>query len=210
MASYLFQLLGQGAGLIPLFLAYWLLQTIRNKSASFLFFLIGTSVTLAAFSSLLTLLKLIFTDSLISGGRAGQTLFYALKGVSGTAGAAVFSLALALVGLHMLFAIPWSVILQKTIEFIRNDFNGWLDARAELKQKLAEGRAELKEKAEKETIRPVAEELHELPEIHRSKPEIRRPVAEQITLPRRNPTKRKTGKSKNLIPKPSCFPRWTY
>ena len=36
VSSYLFQLLGQGAGLIPLFLSYWLLQTIRNKSTSFL------------------------------------------------------------------------------------------------------------------------------------------------------------------------------
>ena len=185
VSSYLFQLLGQGAGLIPLFLSYWLLQTIRNKSTSFLFFLIGSSVTLAAFSSLLTLLKLIFTDSLISGGRVGQTLFYALKGVSGTVGATVFSLALALVGLHMLFAIPWSVILQKTLEFVRNDFNGWMDARAELKQKVSEGRAEIKQQADKETSRPVAEEIHQAPEIHRSKPEIRRPVAEQITLPRR-------------------------
>ena len=185
VASDLFQLLGQSAGLIPLFVAYWLIQTVRNKSASFLFFLLGSSVTLAAFSSLLTLLKLIFTDSLISGGRVGQTLFYALKGISGTVGATVFSLALALVGVHMLFAIPWSVILQKTLEFVRNDFNGWMDARAELKQKVSEGRAELKEKAEKESFRPVAEEIHHAPEIHRSKPEIRRPVAEQITLPRR-------------------------
>ena len=37
----LFQLLGQSAGLLPLFLAYWLVQTVRKKSASFLFFLLG-------------------------------------------------------------------------------------------------------------------------------------------------------------------------
>ncbi len=185
VSSDLFQLFGQGAGLIPLFLAYWLVQTVRHKSASFLFFLLGSSVTLAAFSSLLTLLKLIFTDSLISGGRVGQSLFYALKSVSGTVGATLFSLALILVGLHMLFAIPWSVVLQKTAEFMRNDFNGWLEARAELKQKVTEGRKEIKEKAAKESVRPVAEEIHEAPEIRRSKPEIRRPVAEPVKLPRR-------------------------
>ncbi len=185
VSSDLFQLFGQGAGLIPLFLAYWLVQTVRHKSASFLFFLLGSSVTLAAFSSLLTLLKLIFTDSLISGGRVGQSLFYALKSVSGTVGATLFSLALILVGLHMLFAIPWSVVLQKTAEFMRNDFNGWLEARAELKQKVIEGRKEIKEKAAKESVRPVAEEIHEAPEIRRSKPEIRRPVAEPVKLPRR-------------------------
>ncbi len=185
VSSDLFQLFGQGAGLIPLFLAYWLVQTVRHKSASFLFFLLGSSVTLAAFSSLLTLLKLIFTDSLISGGRVGQSLFYALKSVSGTVGATLFSLALILVGLHMLFAIPWSVVLQKTAEFMRNDFNGWLEARAELKQKVTEGRKEIKEKAAKESVRPVAEEIHEAPEIRRSKPEIHRPVAEPVKLPRR-------------------------
>ena len=185
VSSDLFQLFGQGAGLIPLFLAYWLVQTVRHKSASFLFFLLGSSVTLAAFSSLLTLLKLIFTDSLISGGRVGQSLVYALKSVSGTVGATLFSLALILVGLHMLFAIPWSVVLQKTAEFMRNDFNGWLEARAELKQKVTEGRKEIKEKAAKESVRPVAEEIHEAPEIRRSKPEIHRPVAEPVKLPRR-------------------------
>lgn len=184
VAEVLFQLLGQSAGLLPLFLAYWLLQTIRNKSASFLFFLIGTAVTLGGFSSVLTLLKLIFKDSLLSGGAAGQKVFYALQSVCGSVGAALFSLALVLVGLHLLFAIPWSVVLKKTAEFIRNDFNGWMEARAELKEKVAEGRAEIKEKSAKETTaRPVAEEIHEVPEIHRSKPEIRRPVAEPVHLP---------------------------
>lgn len=186
VAEVLFQLLGQSAGLLPLFLAYWLIQTIRNKSASFLFFLIGTAVTLGGFSSVLTLLKLIFKDSLLSGGAAGQKVFYALQSVCGSVGAALFSLALVLVGLHLLFAIPWSVVLKKMAEFIRNDFNGWMEARAELKEKVAEGRAEIKEKSTKETTaRPVAEEIHEVPEIHRSKPEIRRPVAEPVHLPRR-------------------------
>ena len=184
VAEVLFQLLGQSAGLLPLFLAYWLIQTIRNKSASFLFFLIGTAVTLGGISSVLTLLKLIFKDSLLSGGAAGQKVFYALQSVCGSVGAALFSLALVLVGLHLLFAIPWSVVLKKTAEFIRNDFNGWMEARAELKEKVAEGRAEIKEKSAKETTaRPVAEEIHEVPEIHRSKPEIRRPVAEPVHLP---------------------------
>ena len=184
VAEVLFQLLGQSAGLLPLFLAYWLIQTIRNKSASFLFFLIGTAVTLGGFSSVLTLLKLIFNDSLLRGGAAGQQVFYALQSVCGSVGAALFSLALVLVGLHLLFAIPWSVVLKKTAEFIRNDFNGWMEARAELKEKVAEGRAEIKEKSAKETTaRPVAEEIHEVPEIHRSKPEIRRPVAEPVHLP---------------------------
>jgi len=183
----LFGLLGQAKGLLPLFLAYWLIQTVRKKSASFLFFLIGTTITLLGASSLLAFLKLIFTDSLISGGAVGQKVFYALKGISGTVGATLFSLAIVLVGLHLLFAIPWSVVLQKTVEFVRNDFNGWMDARAELKERVKEGREAIKENVEKEpsVSRPVAEEIHETPEIRRTKPVIRRPVAEPITLPSR-------------------------
>lgn len=222
VAEVLFQLLGQSAGLLPLFLAYWLIQTIRNKSASFLFFLIGTAVTLGGFSSVLTLLKLIFKDSLLSGGAAGQKVFYALQSVCGSVGAALFSLALVLVGLHLLFAIPWSVVLKKTAEFIRNDFNGWMEARAELKEKVAEGRAEIKEKSAKETTaRPVAEEIHEVPEIHRSKPEIRRPVAEPVHLPCReelsaqklpdtqdaqHPASEENGEAKKFDPKTFQLP----
>lgn len=191
VSQFLFQLLGQSAGLLPLFLAYWLVQTVRKKSASFLFFLIGTGITLSAASSLLTFLKLVFSDSLISGGRVGQDVFFAFKGVAGSVGATLFSLAFMLLGLHLLFAIPWSVVLAKTVQFVRSDFDGWMEARAELKQKVTEGRAEIKEKSAKENssknkiTAPVAEEIHEAPEIHRSKPEIRRPVAEPVKLPRR-------------------------
>lgn len=185
IAGELKQLLGASAGLLPIFLAYWLVQTIRNKSASFLFFLLGTSITLASFSSLCTCLRQIFTDSLISGGMVGDKLFFAMKGVVGSVGAALFSLAFMLVGIHILVAIPWGTVIRKTAQLIQNDFNGWMESRAELKQKVAEGKQELKERAQAAETHPVAEEVNELPEIRRAKPEIRRPVAEPITeLPR--------------------------
>ncbi len=185
IAQDLRYVLGASATLLPVFLAYWLVQTIRNKSASFLFFLIGTSITLVGFSSICTCLQQIFTGSLISGGKVGESVFFALKGVAGSVGAALFSLAFILVGLHILVAIPWSVVIRKTAQLIQNDFNGWMESRAELKQKVAEGKQELKERAEAADNRPVAEEVNELPEIRRAKPEIRRPVAELITeLPR--------------------------
>ncbi len=186
IARSLHQFLGASTGLLPLFLLYWLVQTIRNKSASFLFFLLGTFITLASLSSVCTCLQQIFTDSLISGGVVGEKLFFALKGVVGSAGAALFSLAFALVGLHMLVAIPWRVVLTKTAQLIQNDFNGWMDSRAELKQKVAQSKQEMKEEQSSAENRPVAEEVHDLPEIRRpAKPEIRRPVAEPITeLPR--------------------------
>ena len=197
VAKFLHQLLGASSGLLPLFLGYWLVQTIRNKSSSVLFFLLGTFVTLAGFSSVCTCLRQIFTDSLISGGVVGEKVFFTLKGITGSLGAALFSLAFVLVGLHMLVAIPWRTVIAKTAEFIRNDFNGWMDSRAELKQKVAQGKQEIKEKAQQEQNRPVAEEVHELPEIRRpAAPEIRRPVAEPITeLPRQEePAPKKEGK----------------
>ena len=185
IAGELRGLLGAGAALLPIFFIYWLVQTIRNKSASFLFFLIGTSITLSSFSSLCTCLRQIFTESLISGGLVGDHVFFALKGVVGSVGASLFSLAFMLVGMHILVAIPWGTLIRKSAELIQNDFNGWMDSRAELKQKVAEGKQEIKERAESSDNRPIAEEVTELPEIRRSKPEIRRPVAEVITeLPR--------------------------
>ncbi len=193
IARELRQLLGASAGLLPLFLGYWLVQTIRNKSASFLFFLLGTTITLSGFSSVCTCLRQIFTDSLISGGIVGEKVFFALKGVVGSVGAALFSLAFVLVGVHILIAIPWSVVVKKLAQLVQNDFEGWMESRAELKQKVAEGKQEIKEKAEQAENRPVAEEVHDLPEIRRpAQPEIRRPVAEPITeLPRQEEPSRK-------------------
>ena len=190
-ATTLSQALGQAAALLPLFLTYWLVQTIRKRSSSFLLFLIGTTITLSACASVFTCLQIIFTDSLLSGGKVGGKVFYAFKGVVGSVGAALFSLAFVLVGLQILFAIPWSVVFQKTIEFIRNDFNGWLEARAELKEQVTQGRAAIKAKADAaaEPAAPlaIAEEIRSMPEIHRPKPEIRRPKAEPIsTLPNRS------------------------
>ncbi len=182
VAFQLSQFFGISAGLLPLFLLYWLVQTIRNKSASFFFFLLGTLITLGSFASLCTCLRQIFTDSLISGGKLGTAVFFALKGVLGSVGAALFSLAFMLVGLHLLIAIPWRTVITKTAQFIKNDFDGWMESRAELKRNVSEGKQEIKERAEAASNRPVAEEVTELPEIRRpEKPVIRRPVAEPIT-----------------------------
>ena len=135
VAKRLSQFLGASSGLLPLFLVYWLVQTIRNKSASFLFFLLGTCATLAGFSGVCTCLRQIFTDSLISGGVVGEKVFFGLKGIVGSVGAALFSVAFVLVGVHILVAIPWRTVITKTAQFIKNDFNGWMDARAELKER---------------------------------------------------------------------------
>ena len=186
VATYLRQIFGLSAGLIPVFLGYWLIQTVRNKSASFLFFLLGSVVTLSSLSSIFTLLKNIFTKSLITGGIVGEKVFSAFQNVVGSVGATLFSLAFMLVGVHMLFAIPWRTILVNALEFIRNDYANWMDSRAELKEKVQEGKNVVKGKSTTTQENMELEETsHEGPEIRRAKVEIRRPVAEPVKLPAR-------------------------
>ncbi len=189
IATYLGQLLGQGAPLIPLFLGYWLVRSLIKKTSAFVFFLIGSLVTLTAFSSVLTLLKRIFADSQITGGAAGEKLFLWFEGIVGTVGAALFSLAVLLVGVHMLFAIPWRTILQKTAEFLRDDFQDWMEARAELKEKVKEAKKELQEApvaAPAVAQDDEAEPAPSKPKIYRGG-QIKAPVADMVKeLPRSN------------------------
>lgn len=175
------QLFGQSAPLIPLFLTYWLVRSLIKKTAAFVFFLIGSLITLAAFSSVLTMLKLIFSGSQITGGAVGQSVFYWFDGIVGPVGASLFSLALLLVGVHMLFAIPWRVVLQKSVEFLRRDFQGWMEARAELKEKVQEGEKELRTAAASSAAVEQADEEPAAP--HPSKPTIYRTSAQQIKAP---------------------------
>ena len=188
-ARVLNQFFGQSAPLIPLLLTYWLVRSLIKKTGAFVFFLFGSLVTLTAFSSVLTMLKLIFSDSQITGGLAGQKVFYWFEGFAGPVGASLFSLALLLVGLHVLFAIPWRVVVEKTAEFLRDDFQGWMDARAELKEKVKEGREEVKNAAPAPSASAEEEEEARTrpskPKIYRPHTEIQAPVAGLVKeLPR--------------------------
>ena len=185
VAGYLRQVFGLSAGFIPLFLGYWLFQTIRSKSASFLFFLLGSIITLSSLSSLFTFLKIVFAKSLISGGVVGEKIFFAFKSVAGSIGALLFSFAFLLVGIHMLFAIPWKTIFVKTLDFVRNDYNNWMTSRAELKEKVKEGKAAEQPAVSQQATESSEESPSKGPEIRRPQVEIRRPVAEPIKLPSR-------------------------
>ena len=178
-ARVLQQLFGQSAPLIPLLLTYWLVRSLIKKTGAFVFFLFGSLLTLTAFSSVLTMLKLIFSDSQLTGGLAGQKVFYWFEDFVGPVGASLFSLALLLVGLHVLFAIPWRVVVEKTVEFLRDDFQGWMDARAELKEKVKEGKEEVKNAA---SVPSVSSEEEEETQARPSKPKIYRPHT-QIQAP---------------------------
>ena len=192
LSHFLNQFFGHSAPLIPLLLSYWLIRSLVKKSAAFFFFLLGSCFTLSAFSALLTMLKLIFKDSQITGGKAGDNLFHWFADIVGPVGASFFSLALLLVGLHMLVAIPWRVVLQKTVEFLRNDFQGWMEARAELKEKVKEAKEEIKKQtpvrkaaAQEASSDFLEEEKPSKPTIYRPSTQIKAPVAGMVKeLPR--------------------------
>lgn len=207
----LYQVFGQGAPLIPLFLTYWLVRSLVKKTGAFVFFLIGSLVTLTAFSSVLTMLKLIFTGSQITGGAAGQKLFYWFEAIVGPVGASLFSIALLLVGVHMLFAIPWRVVVLKSAEFLRDDFHSWMEARAELKEKVKEAKEELKNAAPDIQNTCSDEEdksvQHGKPKIYRPHTQIKAPVADMVKdLPRSSQPKagaaKEEGEEENAERKP--------
>ncbi len=178
---YISQLFGQSAPLIPLLFTYWLIRSLIKKTSAFFFFLIGSLITLSAFSAVLTMLKLIFTDSQITGGVVGNKIFGWFSNIVGPVGASFFAIALLLVGGNILFAIPWKVVVQKSIEFLRNDFQGWMEARAELKEKVQEAKSEMKQKTAQEASASTEEDeepsARRKPTIYRSNTTIKAPVA---------------------------------
>ena len=192
IAVWFSQVFGQSAPLIPVLLTYWLVRSLVKKSGAFFFFLIGSAITLSAFSSVLTMLKLVFKGSQITGGAIGAHIFYWFKEIVGAVGASLFSIALLLVGVHMLVAIPWSVVLRKTMEFLRDDFQGWMQARAELKEKVKEAKEQMKKEqpsqpitASEDNTSAEQEETPAKPKIYRPATQIKAPVAGMVKeLPR--------------------------
>ncbi|MBR3632355.1 MAG: DNA translocase FtsK 4TM domain-containing protein [Elusimicrobiaceae bacterium] len=196
VSHYLYQMFGQSAPLIPVLLTYWLIRSIVKKTTAFFFFLLGAVVTLTAFSSVLTMLRKIFEASHINGGLLGSKVFEGFAQVVGPVGASLFSLALLLVGGNMLVSIPWKVVWQKSIEFLQRDFQGWMEARAELKEKVQEAKAEMKKEKPQvqaqteETEEEIGEKTPAKPTIYRSASAIKAPVAGLVKeLPRSQTTK---------------------
>ncbi|MBO7238500.1 MAG: DNA translocase FtsK 4TM domain-containing protein, partial [Elusimicrobiaceae bacterium] len=181
VCRWLYQAFGQSAAIIPLLFSYWLIRSVIKKTSAFFFFLFGSVITLTAFSSVLTMLKLIFAESQLTGGFVGQKVFYWFANIVGNVGASLFSLALLLVGGNILFAIPWKTVVVKSAEFLRNDFQGWMEARAELKEKVQEAKKEMKQAAQDEEDAPEEEaeesSSRRKPTIYRSEAKIQAPVA---------------------------------
>lgn len=173
--------LGTAAYLIPLFLIYWLYRSVKYKSLAFFTLLFGMALALSGLSILIAFLKSGFTHSSLMGGIVGDFLFKHLSGVAGKSGAIIIAIACTFLGIHVLFAIPWKDTLIKCCVLIKEDFTAWNQAKAELKQKIAERKEEEKQESDS-----APQEQTEEPEpVKKVPPKIMRATAEMIKTPQR-------------------------
>lgn len=175
VSRFLFERFGYAAKIMPLLFLYWLYRSVKEKTFSVFTFLLGMSISLCSVSGLLVFFKRVFSASNIEGGQIGRAIFLKMDGLVGGVGAAVFLLALLVVGLHILFAVKWLDTFHFLVGLVKEDYTRWINARAELKTKI-------KEADESDPVLAVDNE-DEPEEAPRSKPEIRRPVAEIIKAP---------------------------
>ena len=135
-------------------------------------------LALFGFATLIAFLHSNFTNSSLAGGFIGDFLFGHLSGVAGKSGAIIIACAATFLGVHILFAIPWKETIIKGWALIKNDFSTWMQARAELKQKVAERKEEEKQNTPT-TITEEQEEPAQEP-AKKTPPKIMRAVAEPI------------------------------
>ena len=171
--------IGTAAYFLPLFLIYWLYRAVKYKTLAFFTLLFGVMLALSGLSILIAFLKANFIHSSLNGGIVGDFLFKHLTGVAGKSGAIIIAIASAFLGIHILFAIPWKDTLVKCWELIKEDFTVWNQAKADLKQKIAERKEE-----EKQNI-PAQEQTPEAEPAKKAPPKIMRATAEMIKTPQK-------------------------
>jgi len=188
-AGAIYATLGQAGYLFaPLFL-YGLVFLLRGAKRGLLAFCTGTLIALCAVACELSLLRGVFTQSLISGGRAGDAVAMVLSRIFGSVGAAIFGAAIFFTGVHILFGIAWVATLQKITGLIKEDFAAWRASRLELKTKITE--AKKKERDVEIRRAPVSTPAEERPlpeaETHAhqaAEPERETPLPPQVLVTR--------------------------
>ena len=200
--SFLLKYFGSTAYFIPIFLFYWLYRSIKNRTLAIFTLLLGVVLTLGSLGGEIAFIKTIFVKSSLTPGSIGQIFFNFIARFFGKAGGAIFCFAGIILGVHILFSIPWVATIRKTIEVLRNDFTSWMEARAEFKTQIEEAKKEEKEREEEDAKnaprRVVAEEdQDESEEENKPMPKISRPVAQMITLPRKQEQPKEDIKEKS-------------
>lgn len=191
VSAFFFKFFGQAYVFIPAFLLYWLWRSIKARSLAVVTLLSGVLLTISGIATEMALLKSIFEKSSISGGLIGGWFFSRISDVAGTAGAVLLGLVFIFVGVHILFAVPWLATVRKTGEILKEDFNAWMKARAEFKQKVDEAKGKQPAPAPR---RVVAQDEDEKPRQEAAPapkplPKISRPVAEMVKMPPRQEVK---------------------
>ena len=198
--KFLLKYFGSTAYLIPLFLFYWLYRSIKNKTLAVFTLLLGVFLTLGSLGGEIAFIKSFSARSSLQPGVIGQMFFNLIARFSGKAGGAIFCFAGIILGVHILFAIPWRETIYKTFEILKNDFSSWMQARAEFKTQIEEAKKEEKQREEEEANAPrrvVAEDEDSEQEEHKPMPKISRPVAQMITLPRKQEAKQNSSEEKS-------------
>ena len=187
-SEFLLKYFGSAAYFIPLFLFYWLWRSVKNRTLAVFTLLLGVFLTLGSLGGEIAFLKTFFEKTSFSAGLIGQAFFDFLASFSGKAGGAIFCFAGIILGVHILFAIPWVLTIRKSIEILKNDFSSWMQARAEFKAQIEEAKEQEKQRQEKEppsAPRRVVEESSLSQDKQKTLPKISRPVAQMISLPPR-------------------------
>lgn len=197
VSGFLFKSFGQAYVFLPVFLLYWLWRSVKAGTLAFFTMLSGILLTLAGISTEMAMLKSIFVKSGISGGSVGQWFFGYMSSVTGIAGAVILGLVLIFLGVHILFAVPWLATVRKTGEILKEDFNAWMNARAEFKHKIEEAKGK---QPAAQPRRVVSQEEDSAPVAaakEKPLPKITRPVAEMVKMPPRQAR----PKQEELFPK---------
>lgn len=198
--TFLLKYFGSTSYLIPLFLFYWLYRSIKNKTLAIFTLMFGVFLTLGSLGGEIAFLKSFFAKGSLKAGIIGQGFFDFLSGFSGKAGGAIFCFAGIILGVHILFAIPWVATIRKTGEILKNDFVSWMKARAEFKAEIEEAKQKEKvkeESSQKAEPRRVVSEEEQSEEEKKSMPKISRPVAQMISLPARKQEPKAEDKNKS-------------
>lgn len=136
VANALLYIFGYGAYILPFLLLYGFIRLLLNAKGNFfgvITLLIAIMLVQSALSCQLAVLKHIFTKSQIDSGFIGAVLSEFFIANVGVAGAIIFSLAILLAGLHILFSIPWAQTIKWFMEVMKEDYAQWIEGRAKLR-----------------------------------------------------------------------------
>ncbi len=197
--------LGSAAFLIPIWIAYAMLWYTRTDNLKGLISLsLGGGVSLIASSTVLGITALMVEAKAPWGGVIGGFLAANLVRSIGMIGAFVFTLALLLLGLQILFEISWISIVGRLLSTLNDDYHTWKKEREELKSLFTEAaKKALPEKKEKTGIASIPKAA----KTKEPRPEVVIPEPEPEIAPEVEPVRAENGLPPIIESKPAPQPK---